>query len=74
MVRVLLAGTCHDARQRSCREVTKMLYLALMLGIIGLITALSVPSLFRKKCPKCETRNGIEARTCKECGAPFPEE
>lgn len=54
--------------------MTKMLYLALMLGIIGLITALSVPSLFRKKCPKCETRNGIEARTCKECGAPFPEE
>jgi ribosomal protein L40E len=50
------------------------MYLAVMLGIIALVTAASIASLFFKKCPKCGVRNGLEARSCKKCGAAFPEE
>jgi ribosomal protein L40E len=49
------------------------LYLTVMLGIIAIICAASVPSLFFKKCAKCGRRNGIEASVCKRCGALFPE-
>jgi len=49
------------------------LYLAVMLGIIALICAASVPSLFFKKCANCGRRNGIEASVCKHCGTQFPE-
>ena len=50
------------------------MYLVVMLGIIVLVCAASVPSLFFKRCPNCSARNGIEARTCRKCGAAFPEE
>jgi|GEM_PF-580929 len=50
------------------------LYLAVMLGIIAVVTGVSVPSLFRKKCPTCGARNGLDARMCKKCGAAFSEE
>ena len=49
------------------------LYLVVMLGIIALSCAASVPSLFFKKCAKCGRRNGIEASVCKHCGTAFPE-
>jgi len=49
------------------------LYLVVMLGIIALICAASVPSLFFKKCAKCGRRNGIETSVCKHCGTAFPE-
>ena len=48
------------------------LYLIVMLGVIALICAAGVPSLFFKKCAKCGRRNGIEASACKQCGALFP--
>jgi len=50
------------------------LYLAVMLGIIVVVFAASVPSLFRKKCRQCGAKNGLEARACKQCGAAFPED
>ena len=50
-----------------------VIYLMVMMGIIALICAASVPSLFFKKCAKCGRRNGIEAPVCKQCGTPFPE-
>ncbi|HPC15161.1 MAG TPA: hypothetical protein P5318_05600 [Candidatus Hydrogenedentes bacterium] len=49
-------------------------YLTVMLGVIALACVVSIPSLFRKKCRKCGARNGIEARVCIQCGAPFPED
>jgi len=53
--------------------LSKTLYLVIMLGIIAVITIASVPSLFRKACPKCGMKNWLEAKACKQCGAPFPE-
>lgn len=50
------------------------LYLAIMLVIIIGITVAVLPSLLTKKCPQCGTRNGLDARTCKKCGAAFPED
>lgn len=49
-------------------------YLAVMLGIIALIAFLVAPSLFHKKCPKCGTRNSLDARVCSNCGDPFAED
>jgi ribosomal protein L40E len=54
--------------------VNVTLYLVIMVGIIALVTAVSVPSLFLKKCPHCGKRNGLEARICRACGADLPEE
>jgi len=48
-------------------------YLAIMLGIIAVLTAVSVPSLLRKRCPKCGVKNALEAQRCKQCGFPFPD-
>ena len=53
--------------------MSKTLYLVIMLGIIAVITIASVPSLFRKTCPKCRSRNWLEAKSCKQCGTPFRE-
>ena len=50
------------------------MYLAIMLGVIVLATVISLPSLLRKKCPKCGCRNWLEAAECRECGVPFPED
>lgn len=50
------------------------LYLLIMLGVIFLITAVSIPSLFRKKCPNCGAKNWIESKTCKKCGTVFNDE
>jgi hypothetical protein len=45
-----------------------------MVGVIVLVTAISVPSLFWKKCSACGARNALDARACKQCHAPFPDE
>ncbi len=44
-------------------------YLYIMLGIIVVVTAVSVPSIFRPKCPKCANRNWVSAKQCGQCGA-----
>ncbi len=46
-------------------------YLGIMLGVIAVCTGLAIPSLFRQKCPKCGTRNSLEAKQCKRCQTPF---
>ncbi|MBW7864049.1 MAG: hypothetical protein GX580_17455 [Candidatus Hydrogenedens sp.] len=50
------------------------LYLAVMVGVITLVTLVSVPSLFTRRCPKCGARNRIEARHCRACGLALPME
>ena len=47
-------------------------YLAVMLGIITLIAVAVVPSLIRKRCPKCGARNSLDATACVKCNALFP--
>lgn len=49
-------------------------YLWVMVGIIAVVTCISVPSLFWKKCPQCGKRNGLDATVCKACGADYPED
>ncbi|GMV94474.1 MAG: hypothetical protein AMXMBFR82_42520 [Candidatus Hydrogenedentota bacterium] len=49
-------------------------YLAVMLGVIAVIAVVVIPSLLRKKCPSCGTRNSLDARVCSSCGGPFPGE
>lgn len=49
------------------------LYLAVMLGIIGVMVVLVVPVLFWKKCGRCGARNLVDAPACKACRQPFPE-
>lgn len=44
-------------------------YLVVMLVVIGVAAAVSVPSLFFAKCTQCGKRNGLEATICKFCGA-----
>jgi len=55
-------------------EVSATLYVTIMLAIIAVCTLVSVPPLFFKKCPKCGTRNFVEARKCKVCETPLPDE
>ena len=63
------------ARQgRSKPFVWSTVYLVIMVGVIALATAVSVPSLFWKKCPKCGRRNSLDARTCKHCNAALPDD
>ncbi|HEX72428.1 MAG TPA: zinc-ribbon domain-containing protein [Candidatus Hydrogenedentes bacterium] len=51
---------------------SQTLYLVVMVGIIAVITAISVPSLFFKKCPKCGRRNLLKATACSACGTELP--
>ena len=51
----------------------KAIYIVVMLGVIVVVTAISVPSLIHKKCPKCRARNSLDATHCTACGEAFPE-
>lgn len=53
---------------------TEQMYLVVMVGIIAVISAIAIPSLFFKKCPQCGRRNRLDANTCAACGAALPEE
>lgn len=55
-------------------RVSTSVFVALMLGVIAFCCILSIPVLLVKRCPHCRTRNGLDARTCKQCQTPFPEE
>ena len=50
------------------------MYLAVMLGVIGVVTALVVPALLTKRCEGCGARNLLDAAACRKCDAPFPED
>ena len=47
-------------------------YLMVMTGIIAVVTFVSVPSLFARKCPGCGKRNRVDARRCPGCGMELP--
>jgi hypothetical protein len=50
------------------------MYLAIMVGVIVVVALVTVPSLLRKRCVSCGTRNSLDARMCVKCGVAFPEE
>ena len=50
------------------------MYLAIMLGVIGVVTALVMPALLTKQCGHCGARSLLDAATCRKCDAPFPED
>mgnify|MGYP001496506740 CR=1 FL=1 len=63
-----------EKTKKELPEVTvKTLYLMVMVGIITVVTLISVPSLFLKRCPKCGKRNLLSDAICKACGAELPE-
>ena len=47
------------------------LLMAVVMGVIVVSFAIAVPSLLLKKCPRCGARNGLDARSCRNCQAPF---
>ena len=49
------------------------LYLALMVGAIGILTAFFVRTLFWKRCTSCGVRNPLDAGECKKCNNAFSE-
>ena len=49
-------------------------YLVIMVGIIAVVALVSVPGLFRKRCPDCGTWNSLEASNCSHCPHVFPED
>ena len=55
-------------------RVSSGLYLALMVGVIGMLTAFFVRTLFWKRCMTCGMRNSLDARECKKCNHAFPED
>lgn len=55
-------------------RVSSGLYLALMVGVIGILTAFFVRALFWKRCTTCGVRNSLDARECKKCNNTFPED
>ena len=59
---------------RSVEILSTGLYLAVMLVVIGGITAAVIPNLLMKKCGKCKARNSLDAKVCKKCGDPFPDD
>ena len=52
----------------------KTVYLVVMSGIIVAMCAVTIPSLFRKKCSECGTRNALDAKECARCKARFPDD
>ena len=54
-------------------RVSSGLYLALMVGVIGILTAFFVPALLWKRCTTCGARNSLDASECEKCKNAFPE-
>jgi hypothetical protein len=50
------------------------LYLFVMLAIILVMVLVTVPSLFRAKCPRCGARNRLDAKQCAKCGEALPDD
>lgn len=54
--------------------VSETAYLVVMVSIITVVALVSVPGLFRKRCPECGAWNGLEAINCSHCPHVFPED
>jgi hypothetical protein len=55
-------------------STTSVIYLAVMLGVIVVLTAVLVPALFLKRCSACGARNALDAKECRRCKQAFPDE
>ena len=55
-------------------RMSATVYVTIMLAVIGVCTLVSVPPLFFRKCPACGVRNFLEARACKGCKTPLPDD
>jgi uncharacterized OB-fold protein len=53
---------------------TELVYLIVMVAIVVVVSAVTMPSLFFKRCGKCGVRNFVDTTACKKCGEPFPAE
>lgn len=49
-------------------------YLVVMVSIITVVALVSVPGLFRKRCPECRAWSPLEAKSCSKCPHVFPED
>lgn len=65
--------SCDETSKEPPEVTVKTLYLMVMVSIITVVTLISVPSLFLKRCPKCGKRNLLNESVCKACGAKLPE-
>lgn len=54
--------------------MSSALYVVIMLGIMALISAVTLPAMLWKKCPNCRKRNDLDAEQCTECETPFPKD
>lgn len=45
-----------------------------MLGLVALVSIVTLPGLLAKKCAECGVRNGLDATACKGCAHPFPDD
>lgn len=64
----------HSAAVVTDLSTNSIIYLAVMLGVIVILTAVFVPTLLWKKCAACGARNPLDAAECKQCKKPFPAE
>jgi len=62
------------SREEASKPMSAGTYVAVMLTIIAVCTLVSVPPLFFRKCGKCGARNFLEARKCKSCETPLPDD
>lgn len=51
-----------------------MRYLLVMTGIVLLISAVCIPSLFWPRCAACKRRTWVGKDTCSHCGAVLPDD
>lgn len=48
-------------------------YVVIMLSVMAYVTAIVVPSLFRRRCRVCGGRSPMDASRCRRCGESFPD-
>lgn len=53
---------------------TVNLYAVVMVAVMALITAVTLPALLTMKCPQCNKRCSVDAKRCRRCGHTFPED
>lgn len=50
------------------------LYAVVMVAVMAVITAVTLPALLTMKCPQCNKRCSVDAKRCRRCGHTFPED
>ncbi|MFP6583821.1 MAG: hypothetical protein VCD00_14875 [Candidatus Hydrogenedentota bacterium] len=49
------------------------MYLTIMLGLLGILIVILVPTMFRTRCRACGTWNKLDAKECRGCHAMLPD-